>query len=106
MSRETHPTTQELRRWLESGEPDWVEEHLADCSHCTQILETEAPLPSAVRETLVAVTDPAPDLSERMTDRVAAAARRLDALTTLVELLAVGWRAPLALLDEPNEGEQ
>lgn len=89
MSRWFHPSSKKLQHWLDSGGPDDVDIHVAECSRCANRLEElAAPLPeltAALTASLSAPDDLVHRLGVRMTDSM----RSREDLAIILELLGV-----------------
>lgn len=86
-----HPSRPRLQRWLDTGNPRRVANHIETCEHCQEILEDLSALDESTVADLQAATTPPEDLRERTTDGVDARLRDEAALVAFGDLFAIGW---------------
>jgi hypothetical protein len=101
-----HPSTDRLRRWLHTGEPAGVAEHVDQCDRCAdRLLELDSSdagvedrtnaFQSAFMEAIV----PPPDLSQRVLSGVAKRQQTERDLALLAGLLSIGVETAQLVLD-------
>lgn len=95
-----HPSTRRLAKWLESGGPDDIDRHVADCARCaTRLEELAEPVPeltTALNQTLQPPDDLVRRLGVRMTDSM----RSREDLAIIVELMGIPWHTVQTLMSE------
>lgn len=106
-----HPSSQRLRAWLETGEPDGVGDHVEQCDRCADRLveldrqsdEPDGPT-SSLRQALQTLFTPPDDLNERVLDGVEQRRHAGDDLRLLGEMLSIGIETAQLMLadDDPN----
>ncbi len=101
-----HPKPQRLQRWLDTGEPRRVSNHIEGCLDCQALLETLSELDEGLVADLQAATTPPDDLRERTQGGVDVRLRNEAALGAFLDLFAIGWDVTRAILDpELTEGD-
>lgn len=94
MKLRRHPPADALRAWLETGAPERIGDHVAECERCLAAVERSTALDGALVAGLTdAVAAPA-DLTARTNAGVERRLRDEEALTTFLDLFAAAW--PLA----------
>lgn len=100
-----HPSKRALQEWLDHGESETIDDHLADCQRCAATLEQlandEEP---SLGDALAFAFDPPADFAERLEQKVSA---RLDSrvmLGVVSDLFGAGLEtSKLLLLEEPTD---
>ncbi|MDW3217392.1 MAG: hypothetical protein R8F63_02155 [Acidimicrobiales bacterium] len=97
-----HPSARSLQRWLDDGDPDDVDAHVAGCDRCANRLEElAAPLPDltqALNRSLRAPDDLVQRLGARMTETM----RAREDLQLLLELMGVPLGTVRSLMMEDD----
>ncbi len=100
-----HPSRQRLQRWLETGSPQRVDAHIADCEHCQAILEELSELDDAVVADLQTAVTPPDDLAARTNTGVDERLRDEAAAGALLDLFTIGWDVVRVVLDPTTDSE-
>ncbi len=97
-----HPSDAVLAVWLETGQPSSVDDHVATCGECTARLDASTELGS-LHQDLAVATSPPSDLEDRLTVGVRGRLAAQEAVSVLVEMLALPLRTAAVLIggDEP-----
>ncbi|MDH3704866.1 MAG: hypothetical protein OES57_02300 [Acidimicrobiia bacterium] len=95
-----HPRDRKLREWLETGEPNSVDEHVVTCSRCaTRLEEMEAPGPELGEALQVSMRAP-DDLVQRLGVRMTESMRNRQDLRMFLELMGISWPTVRSLMTE------
>lgn len=94
-----HPSRPRLQRWLDTGDPRRVANHIDTCEQCQQTLDELTALDETTVADLQAATTPPEDLRERTTGGVDARLRDEAALTAFGDLFAIGWDVVRAVIE-------
>jgi hypothetical protein len=100
MSR--HPNAARLQAWLETGEPNRVGRHVAECERCMASVEELSLFDDSLRADIAEVWAPPSDVEDRTAQQLQRRLRNEEALLTFVDLFAVGWDA-VRLVFHPEE---
>ena len=98
-----HPKRQRLQRWLDTGGPRRVSNHIERCLHCQEVLEKISALDEELVADLQAATSPPEDLRERTKGGVDVRLRNEASFGAFVDLFAIGWDFTRAILDPDLE---
>ena len=102
-----HPKPQRLQRWLDTGEPRRVANHIEGCLHCQELLEALSALDEGLVADLQAATTPPADLRERTQGGVDVRLRNEAAFGSFLDLFTIGWDFTRSILDpELTEGDR
>jgi hypothetical protein len=102
-----HPNFQRLQRWLDTGGPRRVSNHIERCDHCQELLENLSALDEGMVADLQAATSPPDDLRERTHGGVDVRLRNEAAFGAFLDLFTIGWDLLRTVLDpELTEGEE
>jgi len=99
-----HPSKRALREWL-SGEIDsQVDLHVSQCERCATDLESlaSAETDSSLRDALLAVLDPAPDLVPRVEAGVVARLESREVFGYFADVFGAGWETTRLLVVDPS----
>ncbi len=99
-----HPNRRRLQRWLDTGEPRRVSNHIESCAHCQEILEELSALDEDIVADLQAATTPPADLRERTHGAVDGRLRDEAALGAFLDLFTIGWDVVRCVVDPETEG--
>lgn len=106
-----HPSSKRLHRWLDTGEPNGVGEHVEGCRRCADRLEEideATPLtldgPNPLRQALTELIAPPPDLNDRVLRGVEARGRAEREMMLIAGLFSIGVETA-QLLFEPAVAE-
>ena len=94
-----HPKRQRLQRWLDTGGPRRVSNHIERCLHCQELLEDISALDEGLVADLQAATTPPDDLRERTHGGVDVRLRSEAAFGSFVDLFTIGWDFARVVLD-------
>ncbi|MEM7273762.1 MAG: hypothetical protein AAF547_11830 [Actinomycetota bacterium] len=101
-----HPSRRALQEWLDRGDNESVDRHVADCQRCAAVIEElTAEDEAALSDALAVAFAPPVDLSDRLQQRVAA---RLDSrvvLSVMSDLFGAGLETSRLLLLEEDSNE-
>ncbi|MEQ8843186.1 MAG: hypothetical protein RIB98_19590 [Acidimicrobiales bacterium] len=101
-----HPNPQRLQRWLDTGEPRRVSNHIEGCLRCQEQLEKLSELDEEMVADLQAATTPPDDLRERTHGGMDVRLRNEAAFGAFLDLFAIGWDVARSILDpELTEGD-
>lgn len=107
-----HPSKRALREWLEGDIDEQVDLHVSTCERCSNDLEAlaTATTDSSLRDALLTVLDPPPDLIPRVEAGVVARLESREVLGYFADVFGAGWETTrLLITDEPptddNEGK-
>lgn len=100
MKSRLHPSNRKLASWLETGGPDEVDEHVAECERCAAALEALAVPEPTVSEALAAFLEPPEDLVHRINDRISDSLRNRADLKMFAELIGISLPTAQLLLTE------
>lgn len=101
-----HPSKRALRDWLAGEVDEHVDEHVSQCERCSTDLEAlaTADTGSDLRNALLAVLDPAPDLAPRVEAGVVARLEAREVFGYFADVFGAGWETTrLLVLDEPEQ---
>ncbi len=97
-----HPSNRKLQRWLDDGEPQDVDEHVAGCVRCANRLEELAtPLPELSQALSRSMQAP-DDLVQRLGVRMTESMRTREDLRLLLELMGVPLATVRSLMMEDD----
>ena len=97
-----HPNAARLQAWLETGEPNRVGRHVAECERCMTSVEELSLFDDSLRADIAEVWAPPSDVEDRTAQQLQRRLRNEEALLTFVDLFAVGWDA-IRLVFHPEE---
>jgi hypothetical protein len=101
-----HPNRRRLQRWLDTGEPRRVSNHIEGCADCQEVLETISALDEEMVADLQAATTPPADLRERTQGGVDGRLRDEAALGAFLDLFTIGWDVTRCLVDPESDGSE
>jgi hypothetical protein len=99
-----HPNAARLQAWLETGEPNRVGRHVAECDRCMTSVEELSLFDDSLRADIAEVWAPPSDVEDRTAQQLQRRLRNEEALLTFVDLFAVGWDA-IRLVFHPEDEE-
>jgi hypothetical protein len=94
-----HPKRQRLQRWLDTGGPRRVSNHIEQCAHCQEVLDELSALDEGLVADLQAATTPPADLRERTHGGVDVRLRNEAAFGSFLDLFTIGWDFTRAIID-------
>lgn len=102
-----HPSKRSLREWLTGDIDEAVDLHVSTCERCSNDLEALAAADpgSGLRDALLAVLDPAPDLVPRVEAGVVARLESREVLGYFADVFGAGWETTRLLATDPNPNE-
>lgn len=98
----THPSEHDIQRWLDTGKPAGVDQHVSSCDTCAATADrlSGEPVVERLRKFLAAPEG----FEDRVARRVDVALSRWDALETLAGMFTVGLHAAGIMIGEgPDE---
>ncbi len=100
-----HPSKRALREWLSGDIDERVDRHVSTCDRCSNDLEAlaTAETDSSLRDALLAVLDPAPDLADRVEASVIARLESRDVLGYFADVFGAGWDTARLLMTDQDE---
>lgn len=100
-----HPSKRALREWLTGEIDERVDLHVSICNRCSNDLEAlaTAETDSSLRDALLAVLDPAPDLVLRVEAGVIARLESRDVLGYFADVFGAGWETARLLMTDDDE---
>lgn len=102
-----HPSKRALRDWLAGDTNESVDQHVTTCDRCSTDLEAlaSADTDSSLRDALLAVLDPPPDLVPRVEAGVIARLESREVLGYFADVFGAGWETTRLLVTDqhPNE---
>ena len=104
-----HPSKRALREWLDGELDERVDSHVSTCDRCSNDLEAlaTAETDSSLRDALLAVLDPSPDLALRVEAGVIARLESRDVLGYIADVFGAGWEtARLLMTDHDDESDR
>jgi len=95
-----HPSKRALREWLAGDIETRVDLHVATCSRCSNDLDSMAAAETdgSLRDALLLVLDPGPDLALRLEAGVVARLESRDVLGYFFDVFGAGWETARLLL--------
>jgi len=102
-----HPSKRALREWLTGDIDESVDLHVLTCERCSNDLEAlaSADMGSGLRDALLAVLDPPPDLVPRVEAGVVARLESREVLGYFADVFGAGWETTRLLATDPNPSE-
>lgn len=108
-----HPSKRVLREWLAGDVDEGVDQHVSTCDRCSTDLEAlaSADIDSNLRDALLTVLDPAPDLVPRVEASVVARLESREVFGYFADIFGAGWETTRLLVtdplpDDPTEGSR
>lgn len=103
-----HPSKRALREWLTGEIDEQVDFHVSTCERCSNDLEAlaSAETDSSLRDALLAVLDPPPDLVPRLEAGVVARLESREVLGYFADIFGAGWETTRLLATDPNPNHQ
>lgn len=99
-----HPSKRALREWLTGEFDEDVDLHVSTCERCSNDLEAlaTADTDSNLRDALLAVLDPSPDLALRVEAGVVARLESREVLGYFADVFGAGWETTRLLATDAN----
>lgn len=104
MTNRTHPTGDELQRWLTSAGDTRTGVHVDECEQCQSELEEISGLDDELLADLATVLSVPAGLERRTALRVEQRLRDEEAIGVLVDLFGLGWSMFRVMTDVEGEG--
>lgn len=103
-----HPSKRALREWLAGEIDEQVDAHVSTCDRCSNDLEAlaTADLDSGLREALLEVLDPTPDLAVRVEAGVVARLESREVLGYFADVFGAGWDTTRLLVTDEERNEE
>lgn len=102
-----HPSKRALREWLAGDIDEQVDLHVSTCDRCSTDLEAlaSAENSASLRDALLVVLDPPPDLVPRVEARVIARLESREVLGYFADVFGAGWETTRLLATDPTPDE-
>ena len=103
-----HPSKRALREWLTGDIDEQVDLHVSTCDRCSTDLEafTDTDTETSLRDALLAVLDPSPDLVPRVEAGVLARLETREVLGYFVDVFGAGWETTRLLATDLHPNDQ
>ncbi len=103
-----HPSKRALREWLTGDIDEQVDLHVSTCDRCSTDLEAlaSADTGTSLRDALLSVLDPAPDLVPRVEAGVVARLESREVLGYFADVFGAGWETTRLLATDQNRNDE